>query len=251
MKTGRPPPYTRFDTGGMGKGGAGRSWWARIRSGTGSLLTNTVSSAAGTAGAVLGIQAVLPAPNPPQDFKNANLMSPKFQDTHALINGNFDAGSSWMVILGVVASTVVLGLACWCVKCRKWIPTIGEKRQEIREEKKMQNSTMNEEEAQLKEWLTTNPWSKVEQGRYPPWAAVPPTPRNWEYEEGPDSLKMAVARCRARQQEEEDWREERREERREEWEEKEKKEEAVRGGEEEEDKKGGGKKGPTPPRRRP
>ena len=149
-----------------------------------------------------------------------------------------------MVILGVVASTVVLGLACWCSKCRKWIPTVGEKRQEIREEK-MQNSTMNEQEAQLQEWLTTNPWSKVEQGRYPPWAAVPPTPRNWEYDEGPDSLKMSVERSRARQEEE--WRQERKKE----WEEKEKKEEAGSGGREEEDEKGEGRKAPAPPRRRP
>ena len=239
MKTGRPPPYTRFDhTGGaMGKGG-GRSWWGRIRSGTGNLLTHTVFSAAGTAGAILGVQAVLPAPSPPQDFKNANMMAPKFQDTRALINGNFDAGSSWMIILAVVASAMTLGLICWCNKCRKWVPSVGAKREEIRQEQ-MQISAMNRQEVQfqvrLQERLMTNPWNHIESGRYLP--RVTNDERNWEKkggekkgEEDLDSLKISVARDNARKEEEE-WMKERRKE----WEEKEKKEEWRGGwGEEEE-----------------
>ena len=198
------------------------------------MLSNTASSAAGTAGAVLGLQAVLPGPSPPQDFKNANLVSPKFQDTHALINGNFDAGSTWMVILVTVGAMGILGLACWCARCRKWIPTVEEKRQEIRQE----NSAMDKQEARLQEWLTVNPWSKVEQGLHPQWAAVPPRPRNWDQDEGLDSLKRSVERSRARQGEE--WRQDRRKE----WEKEREKEEVGSKGGEEEDEKGGGKRWP-------
>ena len=94
----------------MGKGGT-KSWWGRIRGGAGNLLTHTISSAAGTTGAILGVSAIAPGPKP-QDFQHANMVAPKFQDTRALINGNFDTGSSMFIVLAVMASMMVLGGIC-------------------------------------------------------------------------------------------------------------------------------------------
>ncbi len=166
----------------------------------------------------------------------------------ALGSPNISAESS---IGGVRPETLVTWstiLICWGNPVdRKSMESVGAKRKEIRQEQ-MQISTMTGQEAQFQERfqerLMTNPWNHVENGQYLPRATN--FDRNWETEESLDSLKMSVARTKARQEEEE-WRQERRKE----WEEKEKKEE-IRGGRgEEEEEKGEGRQAPAPPRRWP
>ena len=105
--------------------------WGRLRGGMGNLFTQTLSSAAGTGGVILGVNAL--SPNPPaQDFKNANLMAPKIQQSRSFINGNFD-GSTTMILVCIFATFLMIGFVFAVNKCCNCVPSIGRRRKEMQE----------------------------------------------------------------------------------------------------------------------
>ena len=137
----------------------------RFRGATGNLLTHTISSAAGTGGAILGYSAIAPAPPKQQDFNHANMLAPKIQDMRAFINGNFD-GSTTFIMVAIIGSLVVMGVMCLCNKCYKWVPTVGARRKELQQ---TQAPPQQGQDMQYQDNIKfNNPWTAMENGHYLP-----------------------------------------------------------------------------------
>jgi len=105
--------------------------WGRLRGGMGNLFTQTLSSAAETGGVILGVNTL--SPNPPaQDFKNANLMAPKIQQSRSFINGNFD-GSTTMILVAIPGTFMMIGFVFMMNKFCGCVPSVSRKRKETQQ----------------------------------------------------------------------------------------------------------------------